>query len=78
MEFIEFTTKVSKIPKFLSNREHSPNFDIFRKLTFFRNTIGSGFEIPVVFRKRYQTSVFVQLSKMFPEDVNFDPISTNL
>ena len=75
MKFIEFTTKVSKFPNFLYFR-HCPNFAAFRKFTSIRKIIGSGLKRAATgsVSKRYQTSIFAQLSKTLRENVNFDLI----
>ena len=70
MKLVEFTTKVSKVPIFLNFRQHSPNFRPFPKsylqsdLTI-RKLMGSGLKRLATgsVSKRYQTSLFAQLSE---------------
>ena len=76
MKLVEFTTKVSKVPIFLNFRQHSPNFRPFPKsylqsdLTI-RKLMGSGLKRLATgsVSKRYQTSLFAQLSKTIIENV---------
>ena len=75
MKLVEFTTKVSKVPIFLNFRQHSPNFRPFPKSYLQSETIrklmGSGLKRLATgsVSKRYQTSLFAQLSKTIVENV---------
>ena len=66
--------KVSKFPNVLYFRKHSPNFGPFAKFTSIRKTISSGLKRVATgsVSKRYQTSVFAQLSKTLLETESFD------
>ena len=73
MKFIEFTTKVSNLRTFRIFENIVPNLYPLRKYTSKRNTIGSGLKRVATgsVSKRYQTSLFAQLSTLFLENVNF-------
>ena len=76
MKFLEFTTKVSKFPNFHHFQQHNPNFGPFRTFTSIRKIIRSVLKRVATgsVSKRYQTSLFAQLSKTSLENVNFDLI----
>ena len=65
MKFIEFTTKVSKFPIFFIFDNIVPILNTFGKFTSIRITIGSGLKNLGTdsVSKRYQTTLFAQLSK---------------
>ena len=70
MNFVGFTTKVSKVPIFLFFDHMVPLLDAFRKFTSIRKPIGSGLKRVTTgsVSKRYQTSLFAQ--KNLLENVN--------
>ena len=73
MNFIDFTTMVSKFLNFIFDNIVSI-LDPFRKFTSIRNTIGCGLKRVTTGSnsKKYQTGLFAQRSKTFLENVNFD------
>ena len=77
MKVIEFTTKVSTFPEisFFFNKIVTIS-DIFRKFTSIRTTIGRGLKRVATGRssKRYQISLFAQISKILLGNVKFDLI----
>ena len=76
MKFFEFTTNVSEFPNFFEFDNQVTNLEPFRKYTSIRKPIGSGLKRVATgsVTKRYQTSLFAQLSKTLLEKVNFDLI----
>ena len=76
MKLVELTTKVSKV-QFSSLFDNIvPILDPFRNLTSIGKIMGSGLKGLATgsVSKRYQTSLFAQLSKTIPENVHFDHI----
>ena len=74
MKLIEFTTKCFQ--NFFIFDNIVPILDPFRKFTSIRSIIGSGLKRVITgsVSKRFQTSLFAQLSKTSLENVIFDLI----
>ena len=73
VKFIEFTTRCQSFRTFFTFDKMVPVLDTFRKLTSIRNTKGSGLKRVGTgsVSKRYQITLFAQLSENFAQKRKF-------